>query len=196
MTDNPPVEQCDRDAAADSFEGNGAGHIADRVRSGQHDGNPLVQAFARHRIEALTTRAQPDRETLDALRDSQGIPDFGRVEVDFRALMAVLTGDLIANKQPDREAIARVEEIECVQIWPPGEPADPIWRIEIGGYCADFEHEQAARNFANAINAASGLASDRGVIEACARVAEEYPSSEYADIPIIKGIAAAIRSLP
>lgn len=32
------------------------------------------------------------------------------------------------------------------------EPGEPFWRIEIGGYCADFDHEQGAINFAAAIN--------------------------------------------
>ena len=45
-----------------------------------------------------------------------------------------------------------VERIECVD-WSSGfeEPADPLWRIELGGYCADFPSEQAARNFAGQI---------------------------------------------
>ena len=30
---------------------------------------------------------------------------------------------------------------------------EPFWRVEIGGYCADFDHELAARNFAAAIAA-------------------------------------------
>lgn len=31
--------------------------------------------------------------------------------------------------------------------------------------------------------------------ERCAQVAESYPSTEYADIPIIRGIAQAIRNM-
>ena len=30
----------------------------------------------------------------------------------------------------------------------------PIWRVLVGEYCDDFDYEQAARNFADAINAA------------------------------------------
>ncbi len=33
------------------------------------------------------------------------------------------------------------------------------------------------------------------VVEACASMAERYPSSEYADIPVIRGIAHAVRGL-
>ncbi len=43
-------------------------------------------------------------------------------------------------------------EVECVSYergFP--EPAPSIWRIEVGGYCADFQTETAAANFANAI---------------------------------------------
>ena len=42
--------------------------------------------------------------------------------------------------------------VETVQTWPPGEPGEPFWRIEIDGYCADFDHEGAAKNFASRIN--------------------------------------------
>lgn len=33
------------------------------------------------------------------------------------------------------------------------DPGEPFWRIEIDGYCADFDYEAAANNFAAAINA-------------------------------------------
>jgi hypothetical protein len=33
------------------------------------------------------------------------------------------------------------------------DPGEPFWRIEINGYCADFDYEQAAENFASAIRA-------------------------------------------
>lgn len=47
-----------------------------------------------------------------------------------------------------------VQQVECVS-WEKGyeEPADPIYRIEIDGYCADFDTSTAAVNFAGAINA-------------------------------------------
>ena len=34
------------------------------------------------------------------------------------------------------------------------EQGEPFWRIELGGYCADFDHEAAANNFASIIAAA------------------------------------------
>lgn len=53
--------------------------------------------------------------------------------------------------------VARKLTVERVEMedWSEGysAPADPIWRIVINGYCADFPTETAARNFANAIGA-------------------------------------------
>jgi len=51
-----------------------------------------------------------------------------------------------------REAVV-VERVETVPIDYPfsDEETPPIWRVRIGEQCADFEHEQAARNFADAI---------------------------------------------
>ena len=46
---------------------------------------------------------------------------------------------------------------------------------------------------ATAVLASTPSQSD--VIEKCARVAEEYPSMEAADIPVVRGIAAAIRAV-
>lgn len=47
-----------------------------------------------------------------------------------------------------------VERVE-MEDWSMGyaQPADPIWRIVVGGQCADFPTESAARNFADAISA-------------------------------------------
>lgn len=52
----------------------------------------------------------------------------------------------------DREAVAPVQRIECVKMVDCLEvEAEPLWRIEIDGYCADFETETGANNFRNAI---------------------------------------------
>lgn len=48
--------------------------------------------------------------------------------------------------------VVEVQKIETVTGNFYTEPGEPFWRIEIDGYCADFEHEPAARNFADAIN--------------------------------------------
>lgn len=40
------------------------------------------------------------------------------------------------------------------------------------------------------------IAARRQTLGDAARVAEGYPSTEYADIPVIRGIAYAIRALP
>lgn len=52
----------------------------------------------------------------------------------------------------EREKIAPVKCIEMVEFSSGFErPTDPEWRIEIGGYCANFPTETAANNFRNAI---------------------------------------------
>ena len=61
------VTQADRDAAAsmgtDAF-------WRDYTRSGRNDGTPLVQAFARHRIEA-TANVEPATQAL--LQEARGV---------------------------------------------------------------------------------------------------------------------------
>ena len=58
-----------------------------------------------------------------------------------------------------------VEMVECVS-YEKGyeEDADPIWRIIIDGYCADFPSEGAATNFRNAI--ASAIRKAKAAVEA------------------------------
>lgn len=41
------------------------------------------------------------------------------------------------------------------------QPAPPVWRVELGAQVADFDHEQAARNWAAAIVAYAGNTADR-----------------------------------
>ncbi|WP_406871591.1 hypothetical protein WHT83_14825 [Aminobacter sp. P9b] len=65
---------------------------------------------------------------------------------------------------PANDSVASVERVECVSYDTGYEmPADPIWRVEIDGYCADFDFETAARNFAAAINRRSALAGEPGI---------------------------------
>jgi hypothetical protein len=49
----------------------------------------------------------------------------------------------------DKVLVRKVETVSGDYMTEAGEP---FWRIEINGYCADFDHEQAARNFAAQIN--------------------------------------------
>lgn len=49
--------------------------------------------------------------------------------------------------------VVEVRKVETVTGDFMQDEGEPFWRIEIGGYCADFDHEQAARNFAAAIAA-------------------------------------------
>lgn len=50
---------------------------------------------------------------------------------------------------PDVVSVRKVETVTGDILTEPGEP---FWRIEIDGYCADFDYEAAAVNFAAAIN--------------------------------------------
>lgn len=49
------------------------------------------------------------------------------------------------------------------------EPGTPFWRIELDGYCADFDYEEAANNFAAAIQAMRGGQGERAGIVAWLR---------------------------
>jgi Lar family restriction alleviation protein len=59
---------------------------------------------------------------------------------------------LVAHPGETAEPVA-VERIEMVD-YSTGfqQPSEPMWRVEIDGYCADFETETAAQNYAGAIN--------------------------------------------
>ena len=59
-----------------------------------------------------------------------------------------------------------LERIEMVS-WEKGweEKAEPMWRIVLNGYCADFPSEQAARNFADQIVAVKPSAEAFGKVE-------------------------------
>lgn len=54
--------------------------------------------------------------------------------------------------QEAREAEVTVREIETVTGDFLTEAGEPFYRIEINGYCADFDYREAAENFAAAIN--------------------------------------------
>lgn len=56
---------------------------------------------------------------------------------------------------PVRDRETMVPPVKCIEMvdWTQGykQPADPMWRVEVSGYCADFYTETAANNFRNAI---------------------------------------------
>lgn len=61
---------------------------------------------------------------------------------------------------------ARLQRIECDSFESGfAEPAPPMWRVCVGDYGHDFEREQAAKNFVDAINArisyVAGIANPR-----------------------------------
>ncbi|MCH2239332.1 MAG: hypothetical protein MK060_15740 [Blastomonas sp.] len=103
------IEQIDRDAAADYLEARGERALALRARN---VGGTLAEAFARHRISALSARPASNYVMVREIE--------------------TVTGDF------------------CT------EPGEPFYRIEIDGFCADFDYREAADNFAAAINARIG----------------------------------------
>lgn len=75
-----------------------------------------------------------------------------------------------AHSIPGDVGTVVVEKIETVSGDFGTEPGEPFWRVRIGEQCADFDFEQAARNFADAINRVaaftpSALSGDAGEIQ-------------------------------
>lgn len=66
------------------------------------------------------------------------------------ALPATLTETSAQESGAGGRAI--VEKVETVTGDFLTEPGEPLWRIVLDGYCADFDYENAAKNFASAIN--------------------------------------------
>ena len=67
-----------------------------------------------------------------------------------QTVLAALTAEPAAKAG---DAVATVRTIETVTGDFMTEPGEPFYRIELNGYCADFDHEEAAKNFAAQINA-------------------------------------------
>lgn len=59
----------------------------------------------------------------------------------------------MTQTNPEQWAV-EVREVETVTGDFGTEPGTPFYRIEIGGYCADFDYREGAQNFADAIQAA------------------------------------------
>lgn len=57
----------------------------------------------------------------------------------------------MTRNQRISKAVPPVEKIEMVQGDYLNEPADPVWRVQVSGFCADLPTETAANNFRNAI---------------------------------------------
>ena len=111
-------------------------------------------------LEALSTAPVALEDVFTIVRDDKGkfvlAPHTRLVEVFTEATkrgedsirLALLSA---IHPAPSREAVI-VQRIECVTFQNGyEEPADPIWRIEIGGICADFDTQTHAENFATAI---------------------------------------------
>ena len=63
----------------------------------------------------------------------------------------------MTRKQRLLAAVPPVERIEMVKGFALTEPAEPMWRVQVSGICADFETETAAHNFREAILALAEL---------------------------------------
>jgi hypothetical protein len=92
---------------------------------------------------------------------------------------------------PEVAAVVEAQKIETVSGDFYTEPGEPFWRIEIAGYCADFDHEQAATNFAAEIN--SLLSAQAVMLEEAREVANEARLQlEYMDVRSPSGTTPAV----
>ncbi|KQM37642.1 hypothetical protein [Sphingomonas sp. Leaf10] len=86
--------------------------------------------------------------------------EFGIIPPQHRNAAKILADECTAALARPRAAVGsvKVERVETVPLLHPFDDSEtpPIWRIVIDGYCADFEVEQAARNFAAAIERMNG----------------------------------------
>ncbi|MFD1104193.1 hypothetical protein [Sphingobium olei] len=122
--------------------------------------HPLLQAIA-----SLSRPTQSSGEAV-ALRigwwndmRQRGVSQDVAIQKIMGAL-ASFPAPLPAEREVDGEASVGVEvrQIETVTGDFMQEPGEPFWRIEINGYCAEFDSELAAKNFADQINALSAPA--------------------------------------
>lgn len=87
-----------------------------------------------------------------------------------KALEALDPPTFPVSEEGARECLTAIEEALWVTVYPVEtvtgtfltEPGEPFWRIEVDGFCADFDYPEAANNFALAVNARISLAAFRG----------------------------------
>lgn len=115
---------------------------------GRQDGlvrdEPIISTEAEDGL-SLENRAVIEREFGPIAKN--GIP------VGAKALNRLLNAARTQAHAPAGGApLPQVERVECVT-YEKGyeEEAPPFWRLNVGGYCADFETETAAANFRHAI---------------------------------------------
>lgn len=80
---------------------------------------------------------------------------------------------LAAQAHEPSADVVEVRKVETVTGDFMQDEGEPFWRIEIGGYCADFDHEQAARNFAAAIAAMRPESERTGIVVELYRLAAD-----------------------
>lgn len=141
--------------------------------------NGWIVDLARHRLATQALKEaednvaveQIDRDTLDEIWITALRHQPPKDSADDAMLQILARHRLAAQAHEPCADVVEVRKVETVTGDFMQDEGEPFWRIEIGGYCADFDHEQAARNFAAAI-------------------AAMRPESERA------GIVAWLRSLP
>lgn len=113
----------------------------------------VTQADREAAIAYINTGAPPLPDSIIGFRD-----DIQSGEGDHYQIVQAFARHRIAHSAPaDAGGGVEVSEIETVTGDFLTEPGEPFWRIEIDGYCADFDHKQAAENFCAAINARLSL---------------------------------------
>lgn len=133
-------------AAAASFH-----HAAELVK--RHMESNSLSAL----VEGLHAQIFGIHSLGDPALSHASLADGGQIHEAVHAIIRALPARLTAQsgEQQSCEPIATVEMIETVTGDFYTEPGEPIWRVMVGEYCADFDFEQAARNFASAINLAA-----------------------------------------
>lgn len=170
------VEQCDREAAASCVVPR---KVKAAILAGERDESSTVQAFARRRLAALASAPAGDGVDMakyadmtidekanamadDCVGDGWELVGYFREKARQAQANADSTRDAVTRLVLARPRAAvgsvKVERVETVPLLHPFDDSEtpPIWRIVIDGYCADFEVEQAARNFAAAIERMNG----------------------------------------
>lgn len=177
MTDTPETEQAlvtvtqeDIDALFQS------GHPLSRdskeaIEAGEWNHHHLLQALARHREQAQRPSEAFGPCVVCGISNPYHhihLGPFNDNHHDYQQAQ---------RTEPSAGEVERVEvkKIETVTGDFLTEPGTPFWRIELDGYCADFDYEEAANNFAAAIQAMRGGQGERAGIVAWLRTDPAIP---------------------
>jgi hypothetical protein len=122
----------------------------------QLDASALVEAIVEAALDVANVVSYDGYYEIDRDAAVRAALQHGRHSMDKTAEQMVRpAGDYVL-----------VREIETVTGDFYTEPGEPFYRIEIDGFCADFDYRDAADNFAAAINARIGARpADGGMVE-------------------------------